>query len=389
MGEVLPLCGGRPVSVHQFLLQGTTVPRRRKLNQLPVAPLPAGRRGGADKASSKDLSQGPATRSGASRKKPSAAAGTAPADTATAGTATAGTATAGTAPTASTSASTSESQALRPKTPTKAALKSYDHSFTLRDPLMPHLEDDPLGGDPFDAFDSGDEEIPCGQRDNLAAMFDLAGTLETPVPAQVGEPRAPPAPPLPLAAQTAPVAGPAPAIDLAMLVAALREAVPPPQPQAEVALSLVAIGQALSALSTKMDTCQVLGKRARSRSPSPPSSPPPPREKRSRVRSRTRSRSRSRSYSPSPSHSGRSSPTSSQFSDQSEDESPPLGDEETLDLGIPPLNERSALDHELLTAEGELDSGDRPCGRPSAYTGDVSCDPFSVYQARSAYRLHG
>ena len=59
---------------------------------------------------------------------------------------------------------------------------------------MPHLEDDPLGGDPFDAFDSGDEEIPCGQRDNLAAMFDLAGTLETPVPAQVGEPRAPPAP---------------------------------------------------------------------------------------------------------------------------------------------------------------------------------------------------
>ena len=188
---------------------------------------------------------------------------------------------------------------------------------------MPHLEDDPLGGDPFDAFDSGDEEIPCGQRDNLAAMFDLAGTLETPVPAQVGEPRAPPAPPLPLAAQTARVAGPAPAIDLAMLVAALREAVPPPQPQAEVAQSLVAIGQALSALSTKMDTCQVLGKRARSRSPSPTSSPPPPREKRSRVRSRTRSRSRSRSYSPSPSRSGRSSPTSSQFSDQSEDESPP------------------------------------------------------------------
>ena len=44
--------------------------------------------GGADKASSKDLaSQGPATRSGASKKKPSAAAGTAPAGTATAGTA--------------------------------------------------------------------------------------------------------------------------------------------------------------------------------------------------------------------------------------------------------------------------------------------------------------
>ena len=301
-------------------------PKKKKTKPASSSTTSSRKKGGADKASSKDLSQGPATRSGASRKKPSAAAGTAPADTATAGT----------APTASTSASTSGSQALRPKTPTKAALKSYDHSFTLRDPLMPHLEDDPLGGDPFDAFDSGDEEIPCGQRDNLAAMFDLAGTLETPVPAQVGEPRAPPAPPLPPAAQTAPVAGPAPAIDLAMLVAALREAVPPPQPQAEVAQSLVAIGQALSALSTKMDTCQVLGKRARSRSPSPPSSPPPPREKRSRVRSCSRSRSRSRSYSPSPSRSGRSSPTSSLFSDQSEDESPPLGDEETLDLGIPP-----------------------------------------------------
>ena len=128
---------------------------------------------------------------------------------------------------------------------------------------MPHLEDDPLGGDPFcDAYfeDSGDEEIPCGQRDNLAAMFDLAGTLEIPVPAQVGELRAPPAPPLPPAAQTAPVAGPAPAIDLVMLVAALQEAVPPPQPQAEVAQSLVAISQTLSALSNKMDTCQILGR---------------------------------------------------------------------------------------------------------------------------------
>ena len=348
-------------------------PKKKKTKPASSSTTSSRKKGGADKASSKDLSQGPATRSGASRKKPSAAAGTAPADTATAGTATAGT-----APAASTSASTSGSQALRPKTPTKAALKTYDHSFTLRDPLMPHLEDDPLGGDPFDAFDSGDEEVPCGQRDNLAAMFDLAGTLETPVPAQVGEPRAPPAPPLPLAAQTAPVAGPAPAINLAMLVAALREAVPPPQPQAEVAQSLVAIGQALSALSTKMDTCQVLGKRARSRSPSPPSSPP--REKRSRVRSRTRSRSRSCSYSPSPSRSGRSSPTSSQFSDQSEDESPPLGDEETLDLGIPPLNDRSALDHELLTAEGELDRTQvtAPAAAPQPTPGTSRATP-SVY----------
>ena len=161
---------------------------------------------------------------------PSAAAGTAP-EAVTAPPA-------GTAPTASTSGS----QALKPKTPTKAALKSYDQSFALRDPLMPHLEDDPLGGDPFDAYfgpDSGDDEIPCGQRDNLASMFDLAGRLETLAPAQVGELRAPPLPP---AVQTAPVAGPAPAIDLAMLVAALRGAVPPPpQPQAEVVQSLAAI----------------------------------------------------------------------------------------------------------------------------------------------------
>ena len=59
---------------------------------------------------------------------------------------------AGTAPAASTVflADTSGSQALKPKTPTKAALKSYDSSFVLRDPLMPHLEDDRLGGDPFD-----------------------------------------------------------------------------------------------------------------------------------------------------------------------------------------------------------------------------------------------
>ena len=156
--------------------------------------------------------------------------------------------------------------------------------------------------------------------------------------------------------------------NLAMLVAALREAVPPPQPQAEVAQSLVAIGQALSALSNKMDTCQMLGKRARSRSPSPPSSPPPPREKRSRVRSR----SRSRSYSP--------SPTSSQFSDQSEDESPPLRDEETLDLGIPPLNDRSALDHELLTAEGELDRTQvaAPAAAPQPTPGTSRATP-SVY----------
>ena len=74
---------------------------------------------------------------------------------------------------------------------------------------MPHLEDDPLGGDPFDGLfgpDSGDDEILCGQKDNLAHIYELAERLETPVPAQVGELRAPPVPPLPPVVQTAPVA---------------------------------------------------------------------------------------------------------------------------------------------------------------------------------------
>ena len=161
---------------------------------------------------------------------------------------------------------------------------------------------------------------------------------------------------------------------------ALREPAPPPQPQAEVAQSLVAISQTLAALSDKMDSCRGPGKRVRSRSPSPPSSPPPPREKRSRARSRSRSHSRSRSRSPSPSRSGRSSPTSSQFPDQSEDESPPLRDEETLDLGIPPLGDRSALDHELLTTEDELDL--TPAATPAVApepTPGTSKAPPSVY----------
>ena len=72
---------------------------------------------------------------------------------------------AGTAPIAGTAltADTARSQvSLKPKTPTNAALKSYDPSFAMRDPLMPDLEDDPLGGDPFDNLfgpDSGNENI--------------------------------------------------------------------------------------------------------------------------------------------------------------------------------------------------------------------------------------
>ena len=59
---------------------------------------------------------------------------------------------------------------------------------------------------------------------------------------------------------------------------------------------------------------------------------------------------------------------------------PPLGDEETLDLGIPPLNDRSALDHELLTAEGELDRTQvaAPAAAPQPTPGTSRATP-SVY----------
>ena len=60
--------------------------------------------------------------------------------------------------------------------------------------------------------------------------------------------------------------------------------------------------------------------------------------------------------------------------------SPPLGDEETLDLGIPLLNDRSALDHELLTAEGELDRTQvtAPAAAPQPTPGTSRATP-SVY----------
>ena len=65
-----------------------------------------------------------------------------------------------------------------------------------------------------------------------------------------------------------------------------------------------------------------------------------------------------------------------QFSDQSEDESPPLRDEETLDLGIPPLGDRSALDHKLLTTVDKLDW--TPAVAPEPTPGTFRAPP-SVY----------
>ena len=73
------------------------------------------------------------------------------------------------------------------RTPTKAALKSYDAAQVgvaspMRDPLFPELEADPLGGDPYvDLFgeDSEGDDIPCGQQENMEKLFELAGRLSS------------------------------------------------------------------------------------------------------------------------------------------------------------------------------------------------------------------
>ena len=54
----------------------------------------------------------------------------------------------------------------------------------------------------------------------------------------------------------------------------------------------------------------------------------------------------------------------------------PRGDGETLDLGIPPLSARSALDHELLTTGDEVDP--TPAVAPEPMPG-MSSTPPSVY----------
>ena len=115
---------------------------------------------------------------------------------------------------------------------------------------------------------------------------------------------------------TAPAPQPQPApgqphvFDIAALVAALKEATPPPTPpQPEMTQSLLAITQSLAAISQRLDAP------GRDRSPSPsPSRYSPLLSK--------RPHRREASVSPARTRSGRSSPASSpgQFSDQSEDE---------------------------------------------------------------------
>ena len=125
------------------------------------------------------------------------------------------------------------------RTPTKAALKSYDAALArpaspVRDPLNPDLEADPLGDDPLvDLFgeDSDGDDIPSGQQQNMERLLQLAEelgsqghTLEEdllapPITAPAPKPEPQPAP------------GQPPVFDIAALVAALKEATPPPQPE--------------------------------------------------------------------------------------------------------------------------------------------------------------
>ena len=138
-----------------------------------------------------------------------------------------------------------------------------------------------------------------------------------------------------------------PVLDIATLVAALKEANPPPPPQQpEMAQSLLAFTQLLVAISQNLDKPAAPEKRPRSPSLSPSRYSPPPSK---------RPHCRESSVSPARTRFGRSSPASSspgQFSDQSEDEEEDqLADyvEEVFDpCGLPPVEAWSELDRELL-----------------------------------------
>ena len=127
---------------------------------------PSRKKGGATKSGASEGSSGPTTRS-STRRTASAAAATSAVIT---------------APAVSPAIAVSPSVG---RTPTKAALKSYDAAQVgvaspMRDPLFPELEADPLGGDPYvDLFgeDSDGEHIPCGQQENMEKLFELAGRV--------------------------------------------------------------------------------------------------------------------------------------------------------------------------------------------------------------------
>ena len=227
----------------------------------------------------------------------------------------------------------------------------------VRDPLNPGLESDPLVGDPYvDLFgeDSDGDDIPCGQQQNMEHLFQLAEELGSQGHILEEDLLAPPI--------TAPAPQPAPGIppvfDIAALVAALKEATPPPPPpQSEMTQSLLAITQSLAAISQRLEAPAASEKRPRSPSPSPSRYSPPPSKRPHR---------RVDSVSPARTRSGWSSPASSpgQFSDQSEDEEEERHTEEEVfdPCGIPPVEARFALDHQLLgtTPDDPTDPVDVP-----------------------------
>ena len=285
------------------------MPSSRYRNESPPAKklrraaAPSKKKGGATKSGASEGSLGPTTRS-STRRIASATATTSAVSTAPAVT-----------------LAVAPSPPVR-RTATKAALKSYDAAqgraaSPVRDPLNPDLESDPLGGDPYvDLFgeDSEGDDIPCGQQENMECLSQLADQLGSqghdwedllppPIVTPVIQPQPQQAPSVP------------PVLDIAALVAALKEVTPPPPPpQPEMTQSLLAITQSLAAISQKLEKPAVPEKRPRSPSLSPSRHSPPPSKRLHR---------REGSISPTRTRSGRSSPASLSpglFSDQLEDE---------------------------------------------------------------------
>ena len=275
------------------------------------------------------------------------------------------------------------------RTPTKAALKSYDAALArpaspVRDPLNPDLKADSLGGDPYvDLFgeDSDGDDIPCGQQQNMERLLQLAEELGSQGHTLqlekdlLAPPITAPAP------QPQPAPGQPPVFDIAALVAALKEATPPlPPPQPEVPQSLLAITQSLAA-SQRLDAPVAL------RSPSPsPSRYSPPLSK--------RPHRREESVPPARTRSEQSSPASSpgQFSDQSEDEEEEHhAEEEAFDpCGIPPVEARSALHHELLgtSPDNPTDPVDVPVVSTPPQTASTSTAPSRLGPLRDGSSDH-
>ena len=101
--------------------------------------------------------------------------------------------------------------------------------------------------------DSEGDDIPCGQQENMACLSQLADQLGSqghgweeflppPILTPAIQPQPQPAPSVP------------PVLDIAALVAALKEVTPPPPPpQPEMTQSLLAITQSLAAISQKLE----------------------------------------------------------------------------------------------------------------------------------------